>query len=543
MTINTQVTLSGPYSGNGSTTVFAFNFKVLDESAVRVILTGASGVETVQTLTTHYTVSGVGNASGSVTMLTAPATGTTLTIDLNQPMSQSSDYQTEGDFDAEEVETDLDRSALRDQTLQGLIDRSLQLPASDGTFSNSLPTRANRTNKALFFDDNGDPVAQALSSATVLEGSQPDFDTRSSVLTTTIDASVTHFRTAGYTTRGDGGGALYVRVASEPAHSGKVQSADGSHWEQVPEFGVISPTAPNYAASGTIWADTNSSDVTYKVRGASAFRNAYQLDDTAGIVRVAIDADGDTYISSGTDDEIMFRAGGADVLKVTSTGIAFETTAARDSTRAELGVSPTITNKSTAYTALAADRGKVIRCTAALTLSLTAAATLGSDWSVWVIADGGDVTVDPDGSETIAGAATLTVSDGQSVKVFCDGSNFFIMRGKGGSSDATARVWVRYELDTSVVIDGSFNVSSITRDSAGNADFGVTNAFSTVNDFAGTGSARQDDTSGAPGAGNALLILAVRPETTAIINVVTGSNSTNAIDGDLCMMTAHGNLA
>lgn len=38
-------------------------------------------------------------------------------------------------------------------------------------------------------------------------------------------------RTNGYYTPGDGGGALYKRVASEPGHAGKIQSADGAWWE------------------------------------------------------------------------------------------------------------------------------------------------------------------------------------------------------------------------------------------------------------------------------------------------------------------------
>lgn len=42
---------------------------------------------------------------------------------------------------------------------------------------------------------------------------------------------VTAIRTLGYTSAGDGGGALYKRVASEPSHEGKIQSADGAWWE------------------------------------------------------------------------------------------------------------------------------------------------------------------------------------------------------------------------------------------------------------------------------------------------------------------------
>lgn len=93
--------------------------------------------------------------------------------------------------------------------------------------------------------------------------------------------------------------------------------------------------------------------------------------------------------------------------------------------RSNLGVASEVSTKSGNYTVVAADRGKLIRCTANLTLSLTAAATLGSDFLFMVKADGGDVTIDPDGSETIDGAATKVVRDGTSVDVWCNGTAFF----------------------------------------------------------------------------------------------------------------------
>ncbi|ULR43095.1 hypothetical protein [Rhizobium sp. K102] len=81
--------------------------------------------------------------------------------------------------------------------------------------------------------------------------------------------------------------------------------------------------------------------------------------------------------------------------------------------------------KSGDYTALASDDNAVHRFTAAATLTLTAAATLGANWHYCVIADGGDVTIDPNGSETIDGAATLVVKDGYSVEIICSGAAFF----------------------------------------------------------------------------------------------------------------------
>ncbi|ARO23046.1 hypothetical protein CO659_20915 [Rhizobium sp. S9] len=81
--------------------------------------------------------------------------------------------------------------------------------------------------------------------------------------------------------------------------------------------------------------------------------------------------------------------------------------------------------KSGDYTALASDDNAVHRFTQAATLTLSTAAALGANWHYCVIADGGDVTIDPTGSETIDGAATLVLKNGYSVNIICSGAAFF----------------------------------------------------------------------------------------------------------------------
>ncbi|TBY60138.1 hypothetical protein E0H46_31700 [Rhizobium leguminosarum bv. viciae] len=77
------------------------------------------------------------------------------------------------------------------------------------------------------------------------------------------------------------------------------------------------------------------------------------------------------------------------------------------------------------YTALGTDNNAVHRYTATATVTLTAAATLGVNWHYTIIADGADVTIDPNGAETIDGAATLVIPNGYSALIICNGSAFF----------------------------------------------------------------------------------------------------------------------
>lgn len=78
-------------------------------------------------------------------------------------------------------------------------------------------------------------------------------------------------------------------------------------------------------------------------------------------------------------------------------------------------------SKSSGYTVVGTDYDSPIRCSAALTLSLTAAATLGAGFFFWVYANGGNVTIDPSGAELINGATTLVIANGCSALIYNDG--------------------------------------------------------------------------------------------------------------------------
>ncbi|MBX5143217.1 hypothetical protein HJB79_31405 [Rhizobium lentis] len=83
------------------------------------------------------------------------------------------------------------------------------------------------------------------------------------------------------------------------------------------------------------------------------------------------------------------------------------------------------TSRAAGYTALKADHGQASLFTASATLSLTAAATLTNGWEYYVVASGGDVTIDPSGSETINGLTTITILNGQRAVIRCNGTAFY----------------------------------------------------------------------------------------------------------------------
>ena len=161
MTISSTTTRN-QYTGNNSTTVFAYSFKIFADGDLKVILTDTSGVETVKTLTTHYTVSGIGTDSGgNVTFTTGntPGTGVIVTILRNTAITQSTDYVENDTFPAASHETALDRLTAIDQNQQDRIDRSIKAPDSEASgFDMTLPAKASRLGKVMGFNSSsGNP--------------------------------------------------------------------------------------------------------------------------------------------------------------------------------------------------------------------------------------------------------------------------------------------------------------------------------------------------------------------------------------------------
>ena len=135
-----SVTNQNLYSGTSSTTIFAYAFPISDEDHLRVVIADTDDVETVLTITTYYTVSGVGDSSGNVTLgdLTAICsqatlpTGWSLSIRRVVPLKQSTDLLNQGAYDAEDIEEALDYVTEALQQLSNSIDRAPQVAETSG---------------------------------------------------------------------------------------------------------------------------------------------------------------------------------------------------------------------------------------------------------------------------------------------------------------------------------------------------------------------------------------------------------------------------
>ena len=125
MTVAATDFQSGPYTPNGVTTTFAYDFRIGSAAEIMVVRRDADGVETE--ITTGFSVTGAGTASGNIVFDTAPAAGNPIYIYGDPVFSQAVALVGQGSYSPASVEEGLDRAMLRDAKQQEELDRSIKV--------------------------------------------------------------------------------------------------------------------------------------------------------------------------------------------------------------------------------------------------------------------------------------------------------------------------------------------------------------------------------------------------------------------------------
>ena len=159
MTVSSATTRNS-YSGNNSTDVFAYGFKIFDDDDITVIIrTDSTGAETTKTKTTHYTVSGVGSSSGGNVTFTSgniPASGETVVLLRTTARTQLTDYVPNDPFPAATHEDALDKLTFIAQELEEELGRTLKVSQTNVIATAEFTEDATaRANKLLGFDGSG----------------------------------------------------------------------------------------------------------------------------------------------------------------------------------------------------------------------------------------------------------------------------------------------------------------------------------------------------------------------------------------------------
>jgi hypothetical protein len=247
------------YNGNGSTTVFAYTFKVLDQDDLTVIVRSSNGTETVQTITTHYTVSGVGSDSGgNVTMVTAPASGETITILREQPLTQGLDLVPNDPFPAETLEEALDKLTFMVQTIDEEVGRTIKASRTNTISTTEFAVSASdRANKVFAFDSSGDiAVTQEIGTFTGNWSTGTDYNQRD-IIKDTSNNNIYIANTA------------HTSSGSQPISG----NADSAKWDLLVDAASATTSATSAAASASA-AATSETNAAASESNAAASESA-----------------------------------------------------------------------------------------------------------------------------------------------------------------------------------------------------------------------------------------------------------------------------
>ncbi|QYU68582.1 hypothetical protein J4558_00070 [Leptolyngbya sp. 15MV] len=146
--------------GNGVSVAFAVPFRTLDPSHLAVFRRAPDAAEEEPVAPSEYTTSGLdGPTGGTLTFLAAPAAGVIISIIRRLPAVQLTDYQEGDPFPAETHERALDYLTMIAAEHADRLGRVFVLSETDQPAALVLPTREERANRFLAFDEDGNAIA------------------------------------------------------------------------------------------------------------------------------------------------------------------------------------------------------------------------------------------------------------------------------------------------------------------------------------------------------------------------------------------------
>lgn len=177
MSISNTNRKSGPYSCNGATSSFPFDFKVFLNSDVRVVLTNSSDAESDLILGLDYTVNinsnQDSNPGGTVFTTSAFASGFKVTVTSKLQELQPVTVTNNGGFYPRVINDALDRLTILIQQAMEQLGRSVKVPISSSTLPDQLIGSINTaaSNAAASATAAGTSATNAANSATAASGS------------------------------------------------------------------------------------------------------------------------------------------------------------------------------------------------------------------------------------------------------------------------------------------------------------------------------------------------------------------------------------
>lgn len=300
------------YTADGATDDFDYPFPIFANADLKVYVDG-----TLQTITTHYTVTGAGtDDGGTVTFVSTPADESVITLLREITIERTSDFQNSGEFRAKVINDDLDKLTAMLQQLQNRINRSVRLIDTDTAATLTLPNATNRASKAVTFDASGNVSVTAfadLGAGTVISTDTPEAPTTAGTAGTSTDVSAKDHAhplpavASGLTRTGD-------QIAPDIASQAEAEAGTATGKLMTPQrvsqaitalASGADSVARDMAASALAYAmaQNDASSITGAV-GRFYLSDDFESDSLATSTNATYDSSGDYYHNGGSGTQI-----------------------------------------------------------------------------------------------------------------------------------------------------------------------------------------------------------------------------------------------
>jgi hypothetical protein len=298
-----NVTRRVVYAASG-TGPYNFTFEILAAGDIAVYRD-----DTLLTLTTNYTVTINSNGTGFVTLTATPTGATQIAIVGNRTIQRTTDFVTGGDFFANTLNDELDQQTIFSQQNAEGLQRALIAPQTDPTtIDMTLPRAADRANKTLAFDANGDPtlgisaadVANAVTYATNAANSATAAAASASAASSSASSASSSASTA--TTQASNASTSASNASTSATSASNSASSASTSATNASNSASAASTSATNASNSASAASTSASNAASAQSAAESARDA---------TLAAYDSFDDRYLGTKTSNPTLDNDGNA----------------------------------------------------------------------------------------------------------------------------------------------------------------------------------------------------------------------------------------
>lgn len=435
MTISSQSRKAGPFTGNGSTTAFPFAFKVFLASDVYVVRANTSGVESVLTSGTDYSVTlnsnQNSNPGGTVTLTSALASNFKLVITSAVPNLQPVDITNNGGFYPKVINDALDRVTIMAQQIAQEASRGVKVPITSSLTGDEFTDQ--------LFDARDEAVASASSAGTsATNAANSATSAAGSATTATTKASEAATSASGASSSSTAAAGSATAAAGSATTAGNSATTATNKANEAASSATAAAASATAAAGSATTATTKAGEATTAAAAAAGSQTAAASSASSAGTSATNASNSATSASNSATSATSSASAASSSASSASTSASTATTKASEASTSATNAATSATNAASSATSASASATSATNSAAAAATSETNAASSASSAAASAAAaataldnfddrylgpKSSNPTVDNDGNTLVTGALYYRTTAPIGMKVW-DGSQW-----------------------------------------------------------------------------------------------------------------------